>query len=926
MNGNQNLGLYPEIPLSKTEIVYDDIPTSKQTVQMNNNQIAHTTIKKEKYAHARRLNDDNSKNKSNPYIDLLAQTSSMENISSTNEQNPFSVNTNLKAENKLITGQTASNGENEIDNDFDVIDNLKFPQYEEYKEEQNINNEKKNDVFQNNDLLNLGFDFHNYLNNNFETNNFETTKTDTTTNNNINTEKQLSELEGFNFEDNQIFNLNQNSSSESGLIVTDYPSIKVEKKTTTKEVSSNINELINNNTSSSNEFNIDEYLSTNNNAITTDVNTNTFTDNNLDIDSILNKDINTNSNSYTDDNLDINTYINTNSYTSNHLDIDTDINKYIKDDNITNINTDIKQETTEFPIDLTNIEGNNLDNINTYATSTTNLTKAPVTNIINTETSYHDNELNFKEYQMTTNNNVKGVSPEKVGLYLKESKIVKTRESSTQTKNNDINTLNENIGENIFTENKNNKLYQSIEYDSPKTEFSITNIQEPQNKYIPEKITKTNTYIPITENKITEIAPIENQIVSQTAPKNEITTNIPTIITTDIPETKTEITSIPKTDISNIISNVNTTKIPTIIKTDTPMTKKEITSIPKTDISNIISNTFTFPQTSISKFTSTSPVIDIPINTATTTTISQDKIQLLTFIQPTIPNMNTSITSITETPKPTLQIFNNSMTKTETPVTVLPLESKTSFIPPTTFSSPISPITNINTNIFPFESQTQNFGSQFNISSSYMQSQIPLSESFTYFNNNDYNITSPQNPFGNNNNYYPMQNQNIFGAQAEEVVPVEEIEYVPVKKIKYMKKSKSFTSNMPLNSYFPQNQNSFIDYNQSYYQPNITTNIIPYTNSPYNQPNLNTKNIPYSSGSNTTEIDNEIEDPAIPLEERERNTNINNISSQIPPPPPPPLYPYGSFNAPNVPSLRSSFNYGLRTYKPRSLFGKRTKI
>ena len=50
-------------------------------------------------------------------------------------------------------------------NDFDVINNLKFPQYEEYKEELKMNNEKKNDVFQNNDILNLGFDNDNYLNN-----------------------------------------------------------------------------------------------------------------------------------------------------------------------------------------------------------------------------------------------------------------------------------------------------------------------------------------------------------------------------------------------------------------------------------------------------------------------------------------------------------------------------------------------------------------------------------------------------------------------------------------------------------------------------------------------------------------------------------------------------------------------------------------
>ncbi len=78
--------------------------------------------------------------------------------------------------------------------------------------------------------------------------NYFTTKADTIKNNNTNTEKKLSELEGFNFEDNQIFNLNKKSSPEAGLVITYYPLKKVEKNNSNimkmnENQSSNINKL-----------------------------------------------------------------------------------------------------------------------------------------------------------------------------------------------------------------------------------------------------------------------------------------------------------------------------------------------------------------------------------------------------------------------------------------------------------------------------------------------------------------------------------------------------------------------------------------------------------------------------------------------------------------------------------------------------------
>lgn len=1047
--------LFPEIPLSHSALVFSEYPSTSQ-IKASNKQIDQIKGKKEKYTtEVKPLNQTNSVNqiKNSEDIDYLAESAmdlfSAENTSM-NERKPIIGNVSLKTENK-ITGQNGSNAANYLENNFDFLDNSPIPDFEEYKVEQNTSDLRKNlprskteqatydfaselittenninsgtavknDYFSNYDELNLGFDIDN---NNLETNYLgtDTTKAKVIDNNN-DSEKILSELGIFDYQENQ--NQNLKKSHEKGLEITEYPSTKVSVKNDTKQTINlsyendnqelNINELLNNNTNNNSsysyEYSYEDFSSTNNNNL--DINKNTYTDDNSDIDKYINT-------------MDIDTYIHTDNASNNN------INKEILKQTQTNrTETKLKKESSK-PIQSFNIP------------MTSTLKK---TNVIQKESSYMDNELNIEEYQTTEKNSLKGYPLEHNELFLNESSSVKTKETSTQTDDNyliipynqdekrdNVKTTKSKIEIKETTQKKNN------EFEFQTTEINSANIPEYQNIYIPETVeTTTKTSIPITQNqnqisttiptetqivtqtkqKIDNIFPLETQIISQAAPKIE-----------NLIPTETRVESQTAQKIENIFPTETRTSfefdnkalsktqyIPTTIDTAIPETNIIETNSIKTD--NNFSYTTTpitvnYPkiETQIPQFTTTSPVIPI----TTTTTIAQDQINTQTIIPPTIPTINNPIT-ISETPIQTIPTINSPITvnKTFIPTTnIIPLEnqSKVSLtsptfqsVLPTQFSSletekqssyitlpnlspsltqitlpettithttvvpPITNTTTTNTNIIPYESQTQDLFSSKNLSQSYTiinndlsalpQSQIPISN-ISYENQNIYglnnNIGFQQNQFGNNNiNYYQLKDFSSFpviqnpnpvpilmtnptelGTQ-KEMIPVEEIEYVPVKKIKYVQKEKPLTSNIPMqmyntNSYFQQNPP--INYIQNYNQPivnpvNPNPNILSYKNSSF----------PYSTN---TEIDNEVEDPAIPLEDREKN-NLNYNTSSIPKlgtnnlnyntySLPQPRSSFGVFNV-NFNNmggpLRSSFmdnnwinsNYQLKTYKPRGL-------
>jgi len=239
-------------------------------------------------------------------------------------------------------------------------------------------------------------------------------------------------------------------------------------------------------------------------------------------------------------------------------------------------------------------------------------------------------------------------------------------------------------------------------------------------------------------------------------------------------------------------------------------------------------------------------------------------------------------------------------------------------------------------NILPYETQNQNInifqGNQANPSFNYAQQ--PYS---TYPTTQSTNIT------------------NNMRAETE-IIPVEEVEYIPVKKVKYVKKSKVYvpavqkvivpvkkkvivpvrkTIYVPKKIEVPspaQSQNLVMP-NYSQTEPQMPPNY----SSMSNQINIyNSNNLPYSTNSSHTEIDNEMEDHAIPLYEMDeskaqfgssrqsfaaKNTSLNYgvLSTQSCLSPVLPTSPRNSI-------IHSGKLYSPTTYRARSLFNKNKYI
>ena len=188
-----------------------------------------------------------------------------------------------------------------------------------------------------------------------------------------------------------------------------------------------------------------------------------------------------------------------------------------------------------------------------------------------------------------------------------------------------------------------------------------------------------------------------------------------------------------------------------------------------------------------------------------------------------------------------------------------------------------------------------------------------------------------------------------------EIVPVEEVEYIPVKKVKYVKKTKVYVPSVqqvivPVKKkvIVPVRKTIYVPKKVEVQSPTQSQNLImpnysqtepqmpPNYSSMSHQVNIyNSNNLPYSTNSLHTEIDNEMEEHAIPLYEMNeskaqfgptrqsfevKNTSINSLNygalstqSCLSP-----VFPTSSRNS----IIHSGKLYSPTTYRARSLFNK----
>ena len=488
----------------------------------------------------------------------------------------------------------------------------------------------------------------------------------------------------------------------------------------------------------------------------------------------------------------------------------------------------------------------------------------------------------------------------------------------------------------------------------------------------------------INTSTIYEAKPIENittsinipQEITSTSPSQEFSSNPFPQIDSSLPITQTNFETIPtNTYLTEPVQAIKSQAPPHLVENQLNNPPFEIKSAPLIPTDNIPIVTSVYPtennlQNIYSSQSQSIPLVDIPAQN-----------QITTFPKTVIPlenqiqnNQNQNIyispfppTEITQytTENPITNFSNNILPMIPPPPPPTALNTQTSYVPfpiigaPTDSSSfgydnqsnylsqaqpyqialPQNQVTT--TNILPYETQNQNINifqeNQANPSFNYNYAQPPPYS--TYPTTQSTNITNITN-----------------NMRAEtEIVPVEEVEYIPVKKVKYVKKTKVYvpsvqqvivpvkqkvivpvrkTIYVPKNIEVPspaQSQNLIMP-NYSQTEPQMPPN---YSSMSHQVNIYNSNNLPYSTNSLQTEIDNEMEEHAIPLYEMNeskaqfgptrqsfevKNTSINSLN-------------YGalstqSFLSPVFPTssrnsiIHSGKLYSPITYRARSLFNK----
>ena len=565
------------------------------------------------------------------------------------------------------------------------------------------------------------------------------------------------------------------------------------------------------------------------------------------------------------------------------------------------------------PITETNIETISSDltkpNINDLVTYGIESISKDNTPLHVPETNYQTTPLNLPELSI---NNLTTYGEEPIPTVNSSFPITKTNIEtiSSDQVSSLINNLNKYGTEPIPT----------VPTQFPITETSSSNFNLQQTFPItttPQPITST-TIEPISTNII---SPLQYQIQNQQLLSNSYSIPITQENKQTIPQTtyltsqaQTVQTSTPFSMVNNQITSANT-NIPQI-----EIKSQPLYLTPRTPIDNIsLASSFYPTQNQTNQIYSSH-------SASFSNNLPQTQITQLppTTIIPETQNKNTLIPYGSQTqniympPLPTTQTKPYTMTgniTTNISNNILPLKSQNQsiYIPPpaplpllsTSSSYQINPSTTVTTNATPLGIQNQSIYMPQPYSMPLPQNQITTSNIEPYssqshnpeiFQHNQ--LTQSINSQLPYSTFSTQQNINMPNKMRTEteIVPVEEVEYVPVKKLKYVKKTKVFVPKVkkvivpvPKKVIVPVKKVVYVSKNSSgqmrmsgqYNMNSILSNVSQvspkiqlqpqnkYSSKSYNYNNLNVNNLPYSSN---TEIDNEIEEHAVPIYRKENST------------------------------------------------------
>ena len=563
------------------------------------------------------------------------------------------------------------------------------------------------------------------------------------------------------------------------------------------------------------------------------------------------------------------------------------------------------------------------------------------TNISSLETKKQDENINIQGLISTVETTFPATKTE-------ITNVTSYPETQKQTYSiTDISPLTQTSSKNDYTdlfslENlSNTPITVKTETQTPITTTISSDILTQNKNTYDYQFTKSN------ENIHTSFPFTENPITTTTTSTTTISPNIFPLETKN--ETKTQTTYISPTintssSITDILNQANitnlppkTTVLPTIvhptITTSVESTENQNQTSVITDLPKDLFSPSSIPTVNLSKS------MEFPTQTITTNINTSDNQTKTTFLPPIIhPPITTSPSPTTTIPSSSIPFesqnqnidniinneFHTSLPITENSITnitsnTFPFESntktQTTYLPPIVNTSlPITenPITNISTDLFPFESKTQN-----NTISSFIQTNPTKNISTDIFpykslnneitNNQEsttilpYEIRSHTSNILNsldNNFNFSQQNYSTYQSTSapnipshyrteSEIVPVEEVEYVPVKKLKYVKKTKVFVPKVK-KVIVPVKKKIIIPVKKTIYISR-SSSVPPQSSYNYSQTFQSPNILPYST---QTEIDNEMEEAAVPIPQSEKNynepvqiqsfTSYNSAISQVP--------------------------------------------
>ena len=573
-----------------------------------------------------------------------------------------------------------------------------------------------------------------------------------------------------------------------------------------------------------------------------------------------------------------------------------------------------------------------------------NINTLPVENLTTYESQPNpivSTPLSFKEtIPETIPSNIKTVSNEDIITY--EAQSVPTINSKIDIPQSITSTPIESIPTNNFplqsqTQNQEflSNTFSQIDSTLPITQTSVPTI--PPNKYFTQPVKTIQTYspLPIVENQFTSFnsnnTPFEIKSLPSNFTPSVNTNNIP-IVSIIYP---TENQHQPYLSQSTPLINIQTNSA-----------QNQIASFPKASIPLETQNQNSFISQTVN------PPLPLTRNSiiSTQTSIPQIETQNI-YIPPLPPVQNTQNT------------FENQITNISTNIFPLESQKQNIYIPPPPAPSTLNtsssyvpfPIIGSTTNVSSYgvENQSNYLLQPYTTPIPQPQNQISASSALPYEipqqNQISQSFIYTQQPYST---YPTTQSTNMPNKMRTEteIVPVEEVEYVPVKKLKYVKKTKVYVPKVqkviipvkknvvvPVKKtiYVPKKIvvpiNSSGQFTQNSYVPNYSQIQSPqnYSSMSNKISNLDTNNLPYNVNTTHTEVDNEMEEHAIPLYEKD-STKIQYGSSLNPMAASFSSFNFGAFSSQRSVSpdgrqslIHSGKIYNPVTYRARSLSSRR---